>query len=460
MDGAPLNQARRVVAALVESLTEADQLELMEFSDRARRWRPRAARATATAQQEALRWLAAIRAGGGTEMLDAVRVALSPLRLDSQRQVVLVTDGLVAFEREIVSAVARDLPANSRLHVVAVGPAPNRGLSATAARAGRGIEVVIGLDEEAAPAIGRLLAHMQAPGLMEVQVEGPACLAHVPARLADVYANAPLRVAVKLRAEGGELRVRGKTPEGVWEDCLYIPALGYGEGTAAVARLYGQEAVQDLEMREAAGLISQADREIERLGLAFQIATRATAWVAVSEEPTVDPTAPIRRERIPHELPYGMSAEGLGLRKPLPSAWAAPAVWARRPCAMEEIPPPRAYPARALVPGAIEWVKAEDMPPLPRLLLARLTVWEGRELILEIPISGSLDWYARDVRVIWEDGTEMGATIGEGTTRPGRVEAGQIIRLVLLLERERPGDAPIRIELKSLGTALHLSLRQ
>ena len=77
--------------------------------------------------------------------------------------------------------------------------------------------------------------------------------------------------------------------------------------------LYGREAVEDLEVRAACGETA-VDREIERLGLAFQIATRLTSWVAVSEVPAVDPTQPSRRERMPHALPVGLSAEGLGLR--------------------------------------------------------------------------------------------------------------------------------------------------
>jgi len=103
MAGAPLDQARRVVGALVESLDDADLLELLAFSDRPLRWRPRPAAATATARAEACRWLDGLQAGGGTEMAPAVAEALRPLRADAQRQVVLVTDGLVGFESEIGS---------------------------------------------------------------------------------------------------------------------------------------------------------------------------------------------------------------------------------------------------------------------------------------------------------------------------------------------------------------------
>src|SRR5262249_59860691 len=72
MAGAPLAQAHRVVAALVEALTDADHLELIEFSNKARRWRPTAVAATPQVRQEALRWLAGIRAGGGTGVVDGV----------------------------------------------------------------------------------------------------------------------------------------------------------------------------------------------------------------------------------------------------------------------------------------------------------------------------------------------------------------------------------------------------
>jgi Ca-activated chloride channel family protein len=93
-------------------------------------------------------------------------------------------------------------------------------------------------------------------------------------------------------------------------------ATALGDANAAIAKLYGRELVEDLELQIAAGYDrSTMDREIERAGLDFQISTRLTSWVAVSKERTVDPGAPTRREEIPVELPYGMSIEGLGLRR-------------------------------------------------------------------------------------------------------------------------------------------------
>jgi Ca-activated chloride channel family protein len=442
------------VTALVESLTDHDHLELIEFSNKPHRWRAQPVLATAIVRKDALLWLAAIQASGGTEMLEGIKEALRPLRAGAQRQVVLVTDGLVGFETEIVSTVARDLPATCRLHAVAIGSAPNQALTGPAARAGRGTEVAIDLTEEPEAAIARLLAHMQAPVLIEVMVDGRALLGHAPARLPDVYAGAPLRLAVKLRAEGGELVVRGTTPSGPWEERVVVPAVAHGEGSSSVVALYAREAVEDLEMQEVAGLVSGVDAEIERIGLAFQIATRRSAWVAVSEEPTVDPAAPTRRERIPHALPHGMSAEGLGLRPPRFSANLI-----ARCSLMESHPAPSLHAIPAHKSSASERLLRRILAHSPRALSARLILRQDRELILEIEVAEPLDWYARDVRVFWEDGREVAAAIIEGTTRPGTVVAGQVIRLVLRLDADGPSEAPIRIEMKSLDKTLDLRIR-
>jgi Ca-activated chloride channel family protein len=77
--------------------------------------------------------------------------------------------------------------------------------------------------------------------------------------------------------------------------------------------------VEDLETQIAAGGDQSAlEAIIERIGLKFQIATRLTSWVAITEEAMVDPRDPMRRVRVPQNLPHGLSVEGLGLRAALP----------------------------------------------------------------------------------------------------------------------------------------------
>ena len=450
MDGPPLAQARAVVTALVESLCEADRLELIAFADQPRRWRRNPVAATASARTDARRWLDALQASGGTEMRAGIAGALRPLRADAQRQVVLVTDGQIGFEQEIVAVVARDLPPGSRLHTIGVGSSVNRSLTAPAARAGRGVEVVIGLDEEPAEAARQLVARTRAPLLTDLVVEGSALLGHAPARVPDLLAAGPALVSIRLRSKGGSLRVRGRTPAGAWEADVDVPALDAGKGSAAVVTLYGREAVEDLELRAACGERS-VDAEIDGLGLRFQIATRRTSWVAVSEEPAVDPTQPTRRERMPHELPAGLSVEGLGLRggASMRIACSPPSTYSARldlRRSLRQVHDPVFDRDADILSAQLRVPNADLSSPIADLrtpLAGRLIHRSDRELVVEIFLDRPVDWRPVAAEVRWADGTRLEATIdARSTTERGWLEPGLVARVVLRLDGDGPSDPP------------------
>ncbi len=316
MSGMPLDQARRVTSALIDSLTANDQLELIEFSNAPRRWRSGAVVATPEHRREAQAWLSQLRASGGTEMRLGILEALRGLRVEAQRQVVLITDGLIGSEHEVLQAIAHQLPTASRVHVIGVGSSVNRSLTAPAARAGRGVEFIVGLGEDAEIGVKRLLARTTAPLVTELSISGSAVREVSPQRLPDLYAGAPALLSVKLDPRGGELVIRGITAAGPLEERLTVPAVHVGEGSRAIATLFARELVEDLEQnRVIEGTSDGFDARIEQTGLEFQISTRLTSWVAVSELQTVDPRSPRRTEVQPQSPVYGLSAEGLGLRR-------------------------------------------------------------------------------------------------------------------------------------------------
>ena len=315
MSGRPIEMAKTVVRGLIDSLAPIDRLEMIAFSSAPRRWQRGAVRATPEIGRQAAAWVDGLVAGGGTEMTSAVDEALRPLRGDAQRQVVLVTDGQIGFEQEVFRTIRDLLPAGSRLHTVGVGSAANCALLGPAARAGRGVEVIIDFDDDPGQGVARLVEGTRGPVLIDVVIDGLAVTGTAPRRLPDLLAGAPLLASVRLNPEGGRLHVRGRSSAGAWEQTIVVPPTEAGEEAAAITALYGREAVADLELDLAAGADGEeVDTTIERIGLEFGLATRLTSWIAVSEEPTVDPRSPVKVSRIPQELPYGLSAEGLGLR--------------------------------------------------------------------------------------------------------------------------------------------------
>jgi Ca-activated chloride channel family protein len=314
MGGKPLAQAARVASAMIDTLTERDRVEVIEFSSEPRRWKVSPVYATEAYKREAVAWVKGLTAGGSTEMRAALLAALEPLRAGAQRQVVLITDGYIGFEREIVETVYRKLPSGCRLHTLGVGSSVNRALTGPAAQAGRGVEQVVGLDEDAERAARRLVERTHAPLLTELTVEGAGAVVVAPARLPDVFAASPVLISLKLGAPGTTVRVRAKSDRGSWEQTIRVPE-ATSAGSGAVRARFARDRVEDHELHLAAGGdASEIDRAIEALGVDYQIATRLTSWVAVSRERTVDPEAKRRAETQPQEVPYGVSAEGMGLR--------------------------------------------------------------------------------------------------------------------------------------------------
>jgi Ca-activated chloride channel homolog len=345
MGGEPLAQAKRFAKALVSSLREADNVHLVEFSNDTRSFKTAATSADASTKKAALAWIESLRASGGTEMRSGILRALRDVRPGRHAQVVLVTDGLIGFEHEIVSAIFRDNAHAARVHTVGVGSAVNRSLLAPAARAGRGIEIVCGVGEDVEPLVARLLARTNAPVVTDLSVKrvmpaGDLDVACAIEKLPDLYAGAPVLIPVRLPREGGTIVLRGRTSFGDFYQEISVVADGVARPNVRV--LYGREAVLDVEMRVGAGEYSRdADAEIERLGLSYGIATRMTSFVAVDTIRTVDPTKPTRRESVSQALPFGMTAEGAGLR---PASAVMPVASAtsvgRRAEASSSLPPP------------------------------------------------------------------------------------------------------------------------
>ena len=327
MSGKPFDVARTVLSGLLEGLEPGDRFEVIAFSNAPVRLTRGLMDVRPEEVGKMVRALAALEADGGTEMLGALAEALEPLRPDSQRQVVLVTDGYIGFESEVIGRILRELPEGARLHTVSVGAAPNRTLTRGAARAGRGAEVFAFDEPSAHEAADRLCRATVRPVLTEIRLGGPALESHSPARPRDVFAGQPLVLALEVKPQGGTLDVSGlQSGTGerrIWRVAIPAervapdarPAHGVAGTPLPIGALYGREAIADLELevakRGAEG--SDLDFRIEQSGLRHQIASRMTSLVAVADQPSTDPGATRRRERLPVELPAGVSAQAVGL---------------------------------------------------------------------------------------------------------------------------------------------------
>ncbi len=445
MSGEPLEQAKTVAVELLHSLDPGDRFEILAFADKVRRL---AAGSEDTKNiDRACRELGKLKASGSTEMTKALTEALKPLRKGSQRQVILLSDGYIGFEQEVVGEIARRLAPGARVHAVGVGSAPNRTLTRGAARAGRGTEIVIGLEDDARQAAERLLQATVRPVLTEIRVQGPAIVRCAPQKPRDVLAGQPALIFAEVKDQGGRLEISGTAAGNApdWTEFVEIPpAKSFSpEATAIestpmpIGALFGREAIEDAEIDLAAaggGRPGEIDKIIERLGLRHGISSRMTSLVAISEDPTVDPRNPRRRERLPVEVPWGISAEGAGL-SPITTALEDMAA----PLMLSE---PRIRPARGMFRKVRESAMQIDRSRFSRALTvdgARVLRIDGPTLVFEFeaPADGFVlpnDYTT--IMVTFDDGAEtcVAEVVAAESSGPGPYAAGLTIRLALRLE--------------------------
>ncbi len=520
MGGRPIAQAKTFGHALIDGLGPADQLEMISFSSAPRRWESGAVLMDAHGKARAKNWLDALQAGGGTWMHEAIEEALRPLRTDAQRQVILVTDGLIGFEERVVGSIYNGLPGGSRVHTVGVGSGVNRSLMTPAARAGGGVEVIVGLDEAVSDAVATLMARTAQPQLVDLQLSGTALLDSAPRRTTDLFAGHPCRIAARVSAAGGHIQLRGQTAEGTWTHSIAIPPTSVSTGRRVVATRYAREKVEDLELAVAAGLPKgEQETEIEALGLRYRISTRLTSWLAVSDNVTVNPGDPTVRETVPQSLPHGMSAQGVGLRSvalaqtvqagmfpglgsavaedprkkrrkmrgrkapPAPKAEAPQASSARYAGSPADEPTEEAErrPARDFVRNLFDKVLGGAAPdpepeigdleekqprvrrpggrrPRPGILTIRATVKLNTygKLVLEFTMPSQQSWKPDEIEIELPDGTTLTSSVLPGTTGAQTIRAGQTVRLVVEL---RPGDpTPTSVTVSGSGTTIVLEI--
>ncbi len=425
MSGRAIEQAKRIAVTLLRSLSTGDRFEVLAFSNAVTRLTRGIVEATPRAIDKAVEHLGKLAAGGATEMAGAVESALEPLREGSQRQVVLITDGEIGFENEIVRKVLTRLPAGARLHVAGVGMAPNRTLTHGASRAGRGVEVIVGTREDATDAAEILRQATAAPVLTELRIEGTAVVAVAPERSSDVFAARPALLALELSPAGGTIEVYGRESgkEEPWHERIVVgPRPSAPPPGPALGALFGREQVEDCEMRLAA---TEPDggqailHRIEQLGLRHRITTSRTSLVAISEDPTVDPSDPRRRERLAVELPADVSAEGVGLAH----AAAFDLALAEAPLFRRAL---GGADAHTWTSGVFNLAKTRG----------RIVRFDAGVLVLEFEVpQGGVDLPADGVSVsLTTVETVMARVIGSLSTRPGRHEVGLTVRLALAID--------------------------
>ena len=144
MEGASMAQAISALQQALRKLTAEDRFNVIAFNHQMRSLFNQPVAANQYNISQATRFVASLEADGGTEMMPALRSALSePVEDGFVRQVVFLTDGAVSNEDELFAVIHADL-GRARLFTIGIGSAPNSYFMRKAAQFGRGTFTYIG----------------------------------------------------------------------------------------------------------------------------------------------------------------------------------------------------------------------------------------------------------------------------------------------------------------------------
>lgn len=256
MGGTSIVQAKASLTYALSRLQPTDRFNVIRFDDTMDVLFPASVPADAAHVGEATSFVSALQARGGTEMVPAMRAALTDRLGDTGtvRQVVFLTDGAIGNEQQLFETITA-MRGRSRVFMVGIGSAPNTYLMTRAAELGRGAFTHIGSVEQVEERMRGLFAKLENPavtGLTAKFSEGKADV--TPAIIPDVYRDEPLVLATKLDKLAGSLEIKGRVGDRPWSVTLPLQNAAEAAPTSPDAIRLPKTATS-AELKMIAGLI-------------------------------------------------------------------------------------------------------------------------------------------------------------------------------------------------------------
>jgi len=316
MSGAPTALVRRTMAQFLKRCKTTDTVQVITFASRANKLFEKSVPANKENIEKALGFTRGIRGGGGTHMLKGIKMAINePLDPERVRIVVMLTDGYIGNESEIIAEVGRRCGDQIRFWCVGIGSSPNRHLVDGVARQGGGMAKVLGLNDDPVPMVQQAMHRIHRAQLAKIRIDwGTLAVSETyPARIPELWAGRP--VVLYGRYEGGGrsgITVNGKI-EGKpasWPLTVELPATSSEH--EVLSKVWARQKIEDLMHQTYYQGSPAVEEEVTALALTYRLMSQYTSFVAVDESqaPTVEPARPPRRMLVPVPIPAGTRYEG------------------------------------------------------------------------------------------------------------------------------------------------------
>ena len=309
MHGFPLDISKKLLKDLIGNLRPIDTFNVLLFAGGSSLLAEKSVPATPENIREAIDMIERQRGGGGTELLPALQRALAiPFSENYARTVIIATDGYVSVEKEVFDLIRNNL-GDANVFPFGIGSSVNRHIIEGMARAGMGEPFIVSNAHEAPAKEIEFRKLIESPVLTQIKADfGEFEVYDVePPAIPDVLAERPVIIFGKWRGRtNGTITVQGVSGEGAFKRQVNVDQVTPSNSNAALKYLWARHRIAILGDYNRLRSNDKLTNEITRLGLAYNLLTANTSFVAIdSQKRLKNGKAATIKQPLP--LPQGVS---------------------------------------------------------------------------------------------------------------------------------------------------------
>lgn len=322
MGGVAIKQAKQALYAALDILNTDDSFNIIAFSNNTKKLFQRSHSAASKNIVIAKHWLQKLSAGGGTNMYPAISQALhvkaeANSAENKYKQVIFITDGSVANEQELFTLIENNL-ANTRLHTIGIGSAPNSYFMSRAAELGRGTYRYIGSINEVALQMRKLFSDISQPVMRNINVDWPVdSVEYYPLLIPDLYQSQPMvisarwsKVSQTLQTEPkSTIKVAGMLADTNWQEQIHITEnKTYTKSRQGLDQWWARQKIKHLTQQYRRSDKQQKlilKQQITQLALKHHLVSPYTSFIAIEEHISRNPNTKRITKKIANLMPNG-----------------------------------------------------------------------------------------------------------------------------------------------------------
>lgn len=318
MSGEPTEKVKEAMRHFFRLSKPDDTVQVITFAGSANKLFEKPVPATEDNVSRALNFTQQIRSGGGTEMLKGIRMVLNePVDPERVRIVVMLTDGYIGNEAEIIEEVGKRAGDQVRFWAIGIGSSPNRFLIDGVAKQGGGMSSVIELNTDPKELVSQIVERIHRAQLAKIQIDwNELPISEIfPRRIPELWAGRPV-ILFGRYAEGGKTQIElSGVAEGTplsYSLDVTLPREQPKHGV--LSKMWARKKIEDISAQMYYADTPEVVEEITQVALSYRLMSQYTSFVAVDESEVQlasQGAKPPRRVLVPVPLPAGVEFDGI-----------------------------------------------------------------------------------------------------------------------------------------------------